>query len=320
MIISEATHVALEGVGCPGTPGIHTQEQVAAWQEVTRAVHGEGGRIFLQLWHVGRVSHPCMQPAGELPVAPSAIPPNGSLFTHEGQKPFEVPRALEEAEIQRVIAQFHQAAVGALEAGFDGVDIHSANGYLIDQFLRDGANHRTDSYGGSIRNRTRFLIEVVEAVISVWGPERVGVRISPLQTYNSMHDSDPLALFSYVAKALADLGIAYLHVVEPGLGHPLATSTGLHLLRTLRLVFPNCLVVDGGRDRASAEAALAAPNADLVALATPFIANPDLVDRLARGLPLAQPDRDVFYGGGDRGYIDYPRFSDHALKVLDARR
>jgi N-ethylmaleimide reductase len=222
---------------------------------------------------------------------------------------FVTPRSADQAEIGGLIDQFVRASQLALDAGFDGVDIHAANGYLIDQFLRNGSNQRTDGYGGSVPNRARFLLEIVEGVSSVWGPDRVGVRISPLQPYNSMRDSDPDTLFSYVAAALGHMGIAYLHVVEPGSGHPMATPQGLELLRRLRDLFHGCMIVDGGRDRASAEAALASSKADLVALATPFIANPDLVDRLARGLPLASPDPGVYYQGGARGYTDYPSFA-----------
>ena len=203
LIVTEATQVSPEGVGYPGTPGIHTDAQVEGWRRVTDAVHRAGGRIFLQLWHVGRISHPSLQPGGALPVAPSAIAAEGQVFTHSGLQPFVVPRPLETREIAGVVAQFEAGARHALAAGFDGVELHAANGYLIDQFLRDGTNRRTDRYGGSLENRTRFLREVVEAVAAVWDPERVGVRLSPWSDFNSMHDSDPPAIFGYVARALA---------------------------------------------------------------------------------------------------------------------
>jgi N-ethylmaleimide reductase len=306
LIITEAAHVTPEGVGYPNTPGIHTDRQVAGWRNVTRAVHREGGRIFLQLWHVGRVSHPCMQPSSLAPVAPSAVAAEGQLFTAEGMQQFLTPRALEIGEIPRVVEQFARAARMARDAGFDGVDIHAANGYLIDQFLRDGSNHRTDGYGGSIANRARFLVQVTEAVIRVWGADCVGVRLSPLSPYNSMRDSNPMRTFTYVADALRHLGVGYLHVAEPGPGHPMATPAGCRLLAALRAAFPGCFVVDGGRDRGSAEAAVTAADADLVALATPFISNPDLVERLARGIPLTVADPKTFYEGGERGYTDYP--------------
>ena len=306
LIITEAAHVSPDGIGFPGTPGIHSEEQVEGWREVTRAVHAAGGRIFMQIWHVGRMSHPSIQPGRRLPVAPSAIPAQGTLFTTEGRQPHVTPRALETAEITRLVDAFADAARRARDAGFDGVDIHGANGYLIDQFLRDGSNQRTDAYGGSIAGRARFLLEVVEAVTGVWGLDRVGVRLSPLSDYNSMQDRDPFGLFVHVATELHRLGIAYLHAIEPGPGHPLATSAGCRVLEGMRREFAGCLIVDGGRDRSSAESALLGSEADLVALATPFIANPDLVDRLRHGLPLAFADPATFYSGGSRGYTDYP--------------
>ena len=318
LIITEATQVAPEG-GYPDTPGIYNKAQAAGWRPATAAVHSMGGRIFLQLWHAGRVSHPFMHPEGAVPVGPSAIAPEGQLFTAKGMQRFATPRPLETREVPRIVEQFARGARLALEAGFDGVDLHAANGYLIDQFLRDGSNVRTDAYGGSAVNRARFLLEVVSAVGAVWGPARVGVRLSPLDPHNSMHDSNPLETFGYVADALAKTGVGYLHVVEPAPGHPMATSAGHRLLQILRAAFPGPLIVDGGRDRLSAEAALAAANADLVALATPFIANPDLVERLTRGLPLASPDRSTYYAGGERGYIDYPPYEARSASSLAAQ-
>lgn len=215
LIISEATQISPQGVGYPYTPGIHSSEQIAGWKLVTQAVHDRGGRIFLQLWHVGRVSHPSLQPNGALPVAPSAIAPEGMAATYEGEKPFVIPRALETEEIPAIVEQYRQAAQNAMEAGFDGVEIHSANGYLLDEFLQDGSNQRSDRYGGSIENRARLLMEVTEAVTSVWGGDRVGVRLSPSSTFMSMQDSNPQALFGYVGKELNRFGLAYLHIVEP---------------------------------------------------------------------------------------------------------
>jgi N-ethylmaleimide reductase len=318
LIISEATQVAPEG-GYPNTPGIYNAAQAVGWRAVTDAVHARGGRLFLQLWHAGRVSHPCLLPGDDAPVAPSAIAPAGQLFTAETMQRFTTPRPLETHEIGQIVEQFARGARLALQAGFDGVDLHAANGYLIDQFLRDGSNLRTDMYGGSIVNRARLLLEIVDAVSSVWGPARVGVRLSPLDAHNSMRDSNPMRTFGYVAEALGDRGISYLHVVEPGPGHPKATSAGHRLLQMLRVAFPGPLVVDGGRDRLSAEAALAAANADLVAMATPFIANPDLVERLAWGLPLALPDPATYYTGGAQGYIDYPPFTAQPASPLAAQ-
>jgi N-ethylmaleimide reductase len=308
LIISEAAHVAPEGLGYPGTPGLHTAQQVVGWREVTTAVHARGGRIFAQLWHVGRVSHPCMQPDQKQPVAPSAIAADGQLFTRRGRLPFVTPRALETAEIPGLVAQFEHAARLARQAGFDGVDIHGGNGYLIDQFLRDGTNHRADRYGGSVANRARFLLEVTEAITAVWGNEALGVRLSPMNPYNSMRDSAPLEIFCHVAAALNRIGIGYLHVAEPGPGHPNATPAGLQLLRSLRAAFEGCFLVDGGRDKVSAEHAMRSVGADVVALATPFIANPDLVERLRSNLPLASADPSTFYAGGTRGFTDYPSY------------
>src|SRR5580692_1932961 len=224
LIVSEATQVSPQGIGYPGTPGIHSPEQVAGWKLVTDAVHKAKGRIYLQLWHVGRISHPSLQPDGALPVAPSAIAPAGQAMTYDGMKPFVTPRALETAEIAGVIADYRRGAENAKTAGFDGVELHGANGYLIDQFLRDGTNKRTDRYGGSASNRARFLTEVTQALIGEWGGERVGVRLSPTNPYNDIADSNPAATFSIAANELNRLGIAYLHIVEPGPDDPVAAG------------------------------------------------------------------------------------------------
>jgi N-ethylmaleimide reductase len=303
LIVTEASQVSPQGVGYPGTPGIHTDAQVEGWRQVSDAVHRAGGRIFLQLWHVGRISHPSLQPNGALPVAPSAIAAEGQVFTHSGLQPFVVPRPLETREIAGVVAQFETGARHALAAGFDGVELHAANGYLIDQFLRDGTNRRTDRYGGSLENRARFLREVVEAVTVVWGPERVGVRLSPWSDFNSMHDSDPPATFGYVARALAPFGLAYLHVVEPVGDVPAGAEP---LTPRLKAAFGGALMVNGGYTRPLAEAALARGDADLVSFAASFLANPDLPVRLARNAPLNEPDPATFYGGDHHGYTDYP--------------
>ena len=214
LIVTEATQISPQGVGYPHTPGIHNPAQVEGWKQVTQAVHERAGRIFLQLWHVGRISHPSLQPDGVLPVAPSAVRPAGEAYTYEGLKPFMTPRALKLDEIPGVVDQYRTAAQYALAAGFDGVEIHAANGYLIDQFLRDGTNHRTDRYGGSLANRVRFLLEVTEAVTEVWGADRVGARISPVGAFNDMSDSDPETTFNYAAGQLNRFELAYLHVVE----------------------------------------------------------------------------------------------------------
>jgi N-ethylmaleimide reductase len=303
LIVTEASQVSPQGVGYPGTPGIHTDAQVEGWRRVADAVHRAGGRIFLQLWHVGRISHPSLQPDGALPVAPSAIAARGQAFTASGLQPFVVPRALETDEIAGVVAQFEDGARRALAAGFDGVELHGANGYLIDQFLRDGANRRTDRYGGSALNRARFLLEVTEAVAGVWGAERVGVRLSPWNEFNDMRDSDPRATFGYAARALAPLELAYLHLVEPVGGVPAGEAP---LAPELKAVFRGPLMVNGGYTRAFAEAALARGDADLVSFAASFLANPDLPTRLAQNAPLNAPDPATFYGGDHRGYTDYP--------------
>ncbi|HLL84902.1 MAG TPA: alkene reductase [Longimicrobium sp.] len=300
LIVSEAAQVSQQGAGYVGTPGIHTDEQVAGWRRVTEAVHAAGGRIFLQLWHVGRVSHPSLQPDGGQPVAPSAVGIEGTTFTAEGPKPFVTPRALERHEIRGVVEQFENGARHAYRAGFDGVELHGANGYLVDQFLRDGANRRRDEYGGSVANRARFLLEVTEAVTGVWGGERVGVRFSPVSGTNGMSDSDPLATFAYATYALDRFGLAYLHVTE-AMGGPEPRITP-----ALRAIFRGTLIANGGYGRETAEAALARGEADLVAFGIPFLANPDLPRRLREGAPLNTPDRATFYSGGERGYVDYP--------------
>ena len=303
LIVTEATQVSPQGVGYPGTPGIHSDAQVEGWRLVTDAVHRAGGRIFLQLWHVGRISHPSLQPDGALPVAPSAIAAEGEAFTASGPQPFVVPRALETDEIAGVVAQFEDGARRALAAGFDGVEIHAANGYLIDQFLRDGTNGRTDRYGGSALNRARFLIEVTEAVAGVWDGDQVGVRLSPWSDFNSMRDSDPPATFGLVARALAPFGLAYLHVIEPAGAVPEGATP---LAPALKAAFGGPLVVNGGYTRALAEAALARGETDLVSFAASFLANPDLPARLAGNAPLNTPEPATFYGGDHRGYTDYP--------------
>lgn len=305
LIITEATQVSPQGVGYPGTPGIHSAEQVAGWKQVTQAVHEQGGRIYLQLWHVGRISHPSLQPAGRLPVAPSAIKPDGDAFTAEGLQPFVTPRALEIEEIPGIVADYRTAAENALAAGFDGVEIHAANGYLLDQFLRDGSNHRTDAYGGSLENRVRLLLEVTDAVAGVWGADRVGVRLSPLNSFNSMYDSDPQGTFTYVAEQLSRYGLAYLHVVENTFESDANEAQRVDFTK-LRKAFGGLYMANGGYGQESAEEALAQGRADFVAFGKPFIANPDLPARFRVNAALNEPDPTTFYGGDSRGYTDYP--------------
>jgi N-ethylmaleimide reductase len=312
LIVTEGSQISEEGIGYILTPGIHTDAQVAGWKKVTDAVHAKGGKIFVQLWHVGRSSHPSLQPGGALPVAPSPIAIEGKTFTYQGLQDFVAPRALETEEIARVVADFAHAAKRAKEAGFDGVELHGANGYLIDQFLRDGSNQRTDRYGGSVENRVRFLLEVTEAVVGVWGPGRVGVRVSPASPFNSMHDSDPVATFGHAAEALNRFDLAYLHVVEPipaGGETDAATAAG-RVTPHLRRAFRGTLILNGGYDRDTAEAALQAGEGDLVSFGVPALANPDLVERMRQGAPLNEPDRSTFYGGTEVGYTDYPTLAE----------
>ena len=305
LIVSEATQVSPQGVGYPGTPGIHSAEQTAGWKLVTDAVHGAGGRIFLQLWHVGRISHPALQPGGALPVAPSAIAPTGQAWTTNGMEAFVTPRALETDEIPGIVEDFRRGARNAREAGFDGVELHGANGYLIDQFLRDSTNKRTDRYGGSASNRARFLIEVMEALIGEWGGDRVGVRLSPTNPYNDIADSNPAATFSTAARELNRLGIAYLHIVEPGPGDPVAAGE-MPDIGFFRKIWRGPLIANKGYDLERANAVLRNGDADLVSFAALYLANPDLDQRLRRGGPFNLPDRKTFYGGAAKGYTDYP--------------
>ncbi|MGB7915094.1 MAG: alkene reductase [Rhodomicrobium sp.] len=302
LIISEATQIAPEGQGYISTPGIHSKEQVENWRCVTKAVHIAGGRIVLQLWHVGRISHPSFQPGGRAPIAPSAVKPDKKAYTAKGFEPIPTPRALETSEIPGIVEQYARAARNALAAGFDAVEIHAANGYLIDQFLRDRTNKRTDPYGGSIENRSRFLLEIVEAVTAEAGVERTGVRISPQNTLNDIADSDPQALFNYVAEKLSG-NIVYLHVIEGDTsGKPVASFD----YKRLKDLFGGIFIANNGFDKLRAEQALAAGRADLIAFGKPFIANPDLVIRLFLNGPLTPVNQETLYGGAEQGYTDYP--------------
>lgn len=304
LIVSEATQISGQGKGYAYTPGIYTDAQVEGWRLVTNAVHARGGRIFCQLWHVGRISHESLQPNGALPVAPSAIRPAGQAFTEDGMKPHPTPRALEEAELPGIVAQYRHAAQCAERAGFDGVEIHGANGYLLDQFLRDKTNHRTDGYGGSVENRARLLLEVVEAVAGVWGGERVGLRIAPVSPANDIADSDPQATFGFAVRQLDRFGLGYLHVVEGATQGP--RDIAPFDFAALRRDFRGLYMANNGYDLALARATLAASHADLIAFGRAFIANPDLVERLRRGATLNELNRATLYGGGAEGYTDYP--------------
>jgi N-ethylmaleimide reductase len=307
LIISEATQVSQQGQGYPATPGIHSPEQVEGWKTVTDAVHQKGGRIFVQLWHVGRISHSSHQIAGNLPVAPSAIKPTGEVLTANWEQlPYETPHALEMSEIEAIVADYTKAAENSKIAGFDGVEVHGANGYLLDQFLQDGTNQRIDRYGGSIENRARFLLEVVDAIIKVWGNGRVGVRLSPYGTFNDMSDSDPQALFAYVLTELSARKIAYTHVIEPragGGGDEVADAPSTSQL--FRSAFKGVFISAGGYNAENAKQAIESGDVDAVAFGRLFISNPDLSERIKTGAPLTKYNRETFYGGSEKGYTDY---------------
>jgi len=305
LIVTEASQISPEGKGYAWTPGIHSAAQVAGWKAVTDAVHARGGRIVLQLWHVGRISHTSLQPDGQAPVAPSAVSAGAKTFDGEQFVETSTPRALELSEIPRVIEDYRKAARNALEAGFDGVEVHAANGYLIDQFLRDGANKRTDDYGGSIENRTRLMREVVEAVVAIWGADRVGIRLSPFSAANNITDSDPMPLFEHAVDILNGFGLAYLHMIEGQTGGPRELEEG-QSIAALRARFDGVYMANNGYDRTLAIDMVESGKADLVAFGRPYIANPDLAERLKQNAPLNEPDSSTFYGGGREGYTDYP--------------
>lgn len=308
LIISEATQVHPLGQGYLDTPGIHSREQVESWKPVTRAVHERGGKIVLQLWHVGRISHVSLLPAGEVPVAPSALAAKAKTFTKDGFVDVSAPRALALEELPGIADQYRVAARHALEAGFDGVEVHGANGYLLDQFLRDGANRRTDAYGGSIENRARLLLEVMRAVSDEIGAGRTGLRLSPMTSFGDLGDSDPQALFDHVAEQLAPLGLAYLHLIEGETGGSReVTANGKPFdYQAMRTRAKTPWMVNNGYDRALAIDAVADGTADVVAFGRPFISNPDLPRRLREDAPMNALDADTLYGGGAKGYTDYP--------------
>jgi N-ethylmaleimide reductase len=308
LMITEATFISPAGNGGYASPGIVTDAQVAGWREVVDAVHAKGAKILLQLWHVGRQSHVDLQPNGEAPIAPSAIKAEVRALLASGPAIGSMPRAIELSEISGLVDEYRRAAQRAKEAGFDGVEVHGANGYLIDQFLQDNSNRRTDAYGGSIENRARFLIEVLEAVISVWGADRVGVRIGPSNKFGGMGDSMPDVTFPYVAQALAQFGLAYLHIIEPRVTGNVSDDTPPVAAGLLRPLFGGPVIAAGGFDAAGAEAILAKGEADLVAFGRHFLANPDLPERLRHNLPLNPYDRSTFYYGGEKGYADYPAY------------
>lgn len=314
LIISEATAISQQGQGYSDVPGLYSPAQVAGWKQVTQAVHRAGGRIVTQLWHVGRVSHVDLQENGAAPVAPSAIKANTkTVLIRQGVPAFEdvsEPRALLISELPGIVDDYRRAALAAMEAGFDGVEIHAANGYLLDQFLKTASNHRTDAYGGDVVGRSRLLLEVVQAVTAAIGADRTGIRLSPVSPANGVSDAAPQALFEHVLRALGPLGLAYVHVIEGATGGARTLDEQPCCYRSLRDAWrqaggTGAWMVNNGYDLPLAQSALE-QDADLVAFGRPFIANPDLVDRLQSGGPFNEPDRKTFYGGGDAGYIDYP--------------
>ena len=311
LIITEATTIAITARGYLGAPGIYTDEQVAGWRRVVDVVHAKGGKIFLQLWHVGRVGHSDMT-GGEMPVGPSVGTFEAKAYTKNGWVDPSPNRALKLEEIPALIEAYRKGAERAKAAGFDGAELHSGNGYLLDQFLQDGSNQRTDRYGGSIENRARLLLEATQAVISVWGKDRVGVRVSPSTKFNGMHDSNPDALFGHVAEELRKLGIAYMHSIEPRIKGNAAIEEGLAPVAAgmLKKTFKGNILAAGGFEPDTAETIIEAGDADFVAFGRHFIANPDLPERLRAHLPLNAYDRNTFYYGGAKGYADYPFYNE----------
>ena len=305
LIITEATPISAMAHGYPALPGIYTDAQIAGWKKVVDAVHAKDGKIVLQLWHVGRISHPSLLPNGALPVAPSAIKPAGKAFTYKGLVDYVEPRALEASELPAIVQDYLHATQCALKAGFDGVEIHAANGYLLDQFLRDGSNKRTDNYGGSFENRARLLMQVTQAVVNVAGADKVGIRLSPANPFNDMHDSNPQALFNYVAENLNQFNLAYLHVVEGGMAADVPDFDFVQM----RKLFKGSYMANLSYDKARGNAAIASGYADCVAFGVPFLANPDLVERYKTDAPLNAADSKSFYGGAEKGYTDYPFLS-----------
>ncbi|MEM5461648.1 alkene reductase [Paraburkholderia phytofirmans] len=311
LLIAESSAADVDGNGYLGSPGLHDDSQIAGWRLVTDAVHAKGGKIFAQVYHAGRQSHADLRPNGDQPVGPSEMPHNSMAHTTNGWAPATPNRALEAHEIPVIVEGFRAAAKRALAAGFDGLELHGANGYLLDQFLQDGTNKRTDSYGGSFENRARLLLEVAHAAISVWGNDRVAVRLSPSSSFGEMSDSDPHGLFAYVVQQLAKLNLAYLHLIEPRWLTEDGTSVQQPVVTDeLRKHFPGVIIAAGGFDGASAEAIISTGDADMVAFERRFAANPDLPTRLRRNLPLSRYDRSTFYRDSEFGYTDYPLHDD----------
>ncbi|KTC76914.1 alkene reductase [Legionella brunensis] len=314
LIISEATQISQQGKGYAFTPGIYSEEQIAGWKLVTDAVHAKKGLIFAQLWHVGRISHPDLQPDNQLPVAPSAIKPMGQAYTETGFKDLVTPRALETVEIPEVIEQYVHAARCAKQAGFDGIELHAANGYLIDQFICDKTNKRTDCYGGSLQNRVRFLLELLEELAMVWPGERTGVRLSPVSPANDIADSKPMETFSYVVKAMNPFNLLYLHCVEGITIGPRKIPADFNFA-TLRSLFNGQYMANNGYDFDLAIKARQENAADLICFGRAFIGNPDLVTRLQKRAPLNEAPKELWYAGGAHGYIDWPTWDEQKSKM-----
>ncbi|MGJ9420670.1 alkene reductase [Massilia sp. CMS3.1] len=312
LLITECTQVSDQGHGIIRAPGMHREDQMLSWRNVVDGVHAAGGRIYCQLWHCGRVSHPDIR-GGELPVAPSAIAARGDFFLPSGRVDFPVPRALETIEVEAVVEDFRQAARLAKEAGFDGVELHGAFGYLTDQFLQDGSNQRTDRYGGSVENRARLTLEVTAALIDVWGADRVGVRLSPSSRFYGMFDSDARTTFGYLIEQLNAMRVGYLHLREPNAADLASGTVQIeHVAETFRSLITVPVIANTGFDKAKAEAILATGTADMVAFGVPFIANPDLPERFRLNAALNKPDPTTFYGIGPVGYTDYPTLAEVA--------
>ncbi len=315
LLIAEASQVMPEGRGAPNTPGIHSAEQISGWRKVTEAVHAKGGIIFLQLWHMGRVSHSSFQPGGGKPVGPSAIGVEGKTRGANGEAvDYEVPRALETSEMPGLIAAYRQAAENALAAGFDGVELHGANGYLIEQFLQSSSNQRNDQYGGSIENRARLLLEVTQALVEVCGADRVGVRLSPYGIANGSGEPDPMPLYSHVVQQLAPMGLAYLHFIEPrasGAGRAEVDHANMPSAAELfRPLWPGVLITAGNFKSDTAHRMVAGGHADIIAFGRYFISNPDLPERIRRNAEYRPYNRATFYGGEAEGYTDYEALED----------
>ncbi|QHT66304.1 alkene reductase [Rhodocytophaga rosea] len=314
LIITEGSQVSPQGVGYANTPGIYSAEQVEGWKQVTTAIHNKGGRVFLQLWHVGRVSH-SLYHNGELPVAPSAIAIPGQVYTAEGLKEYETPRALETTEVKDLVEQFRQGAINAKAAGFDGVEIHGANGYIIEQFIADGSNQRTDEYGGSIENRARLALEIVEAVVGVWGEGKVGIRFSPSNYYNGISNSDPGSIYDYLLNELNRFPLAYVHLMEPLASLEKFPHYIKEVAARYRKIYKGTIISNGGYTFEKGEQTISEGTVDLVAYGSLFLANPDLPKRFELQAALNTPDRATFYGGTEKGYTDYPFLEEEEVEI-----